>query len=186
MRMSYIAPALFAAFATAGIAADLPRCPPPLEFTDRKAELHQAIRSARNESAGRLLSRELNALRSVAPDRRAQDMFDGGRAAIEAGDLALAKRRLDALAAYCPDFAEGWHARAHLDLRLGEAEMALANLDRVLDLAPYHGIARGERAALLWHLGRFDEAQRALEAALAINPWLPQRALRAVIPGPGV
>lgn len=159
------------------------RCPPPLEFAERKAELQDAIRSARNASAGRLLNRELAALRRVAPDRRAQALLDETLAAIDAGRLQAAEDAVSGLLRYCPDYAAAWHARAHLNLRRGDGAAALADLERVLALAPDHAVAMGERAVLLWYFGRYGEAGATLATALGLNPWLPQRELAKRMPG---
>ncbi len=184
MKLSCLA--LVLAAASPAAAADLPQCPAPLAYADERAELQEAIRTARNESAGRLLSRELDALRRIAPDRRAQRLLDSGLGALAIGDLDAARGSLDALVAYCPDYATGWHARAALRIRERALDDALADLDRAIDIAPDLGPAFAARAVVLWRLGRYDAAQAALTRALAINPWLPERRLAAILPGAAV
>lgn len=182
MKLSLLAAAL-TIIATASIAGDRTHCPGALEYADRKAELRTAILGARNASAGRLLSRELADLRSIAPDRRSQALLDEGRAALGTGALDTASARLEALVLYCPDFAEGFRARGHLHVLQGRVAAALADIDRALALAPDHAPAMAERAALLMRQGRFLEAQEALSSALALNPWLPQQSLAHTLPG---
>lgn len=50
-------------------------------------------------------------------------------------------------------------------------EAALAAFDRVLALSPDFAEAHNKRATVLYLLGRHEQAVRACEACLAINPW---------------
>lgn len=170
---------LFLAFclAAGGARAGDTPCPPALDFADRKAALVSALKSARTANAGRFLTRRLEAVRQVAPNRHAQALLDEGRALVRDGRIDAARERFDRLAAYCPDYAEAYRARAATHLAGGDLPAALADLDRATAVDPHHAGAHADRAVTLMRLGRVPQAVKALESALAINPWRPERRL---------
>jgi len=61
-------------------------------------------------------------------------------------------------------------AAASAENDLGRADLALPRAERALRLDPGDVGAAWERALALWELGRFDEAERALGAVLALAP----------------
>ena len=82
---------------------------------------------------------------------------------------------LDALIAYCPDYAEGWNQRAFTYYLGANFAEALSDLDRALTLSPRHVPAMSGKALTLIGLGDGMEAQKVLREALDLNPWLPER-----------
>ncbi|WP_367834162.1 tetratricopeptide repeat protein [Wenxinia marina] len=84
---------------------------------------------------------------------------------------------------YCPDYAEGYNQRAFAAFLVQDYEAALDDLDTALALNPDHVAALSGRALTLMGLGRMDEGQAALRAALALNPWLGERAMLIELPG---
>ena len=84
---------------------------------------------------------------------------------------------LDRLVAYCPDYAEGWNQRAFVHFLRQDFEAALTDLDAAIALNPRHVGALSGKALTLIGLGRKAEAELALRAALALNPWLSERHL---------
>ena len=123
------------------------------------------------------MSRALWEIWADAPDERAQALLDRGRAMIARGDPDRATEALDALIAYCPDYAEGWNQRGFASFLRRDFASALADLDRAMALSPEHlGVLSG-RALTLLGLGREEEGQAQLRAALRLNPWLAEAAL---------
>ncbi|MCY4180919.1 MAG: tetratricopeptide repeat protein, partial [Litoreibacter sp.] len=90
-------------------------------------------------------------------------------------DYLGALTQFDALVAYCPDYAEGYNQRAFVHFLSGSYDKALQDLDRTLEITPDHIGALSGRALTLFELGREEQGQLALRAALAFNPWLPER-----------
>lgn len=171
-------PVLLVAVLIAGTAAPaLAACPPPMQFAERKAELMEAVRAARDPNAGGFLSRQLLRIWAVAPDRQAQTLLDLGMARRGRGDLAGALVAFEALIDYCPAYAEGYAQRGFLRLEQGREAPALGDFDAALMRAPDHVGAMAGRATALMSLGRVDDGRAALEAALRLNPWLPARGL---------
>ena len=112
-----------------------------------------------------------------APDELAQAMLDAGMASIQMGDRMVATSHLEELVAYCPDYAEGYNQRAFASFLQGKYDDALVDLDAAIALQPVHLGALTGKALTLIELGRAEDAQDVLHTALAINPWLAERAL---------
>ncbi len=59
----------------------------------------------------------------------------------------------------------------------------MADLDRTLELEPRHFGALAGKALTLLRQGRAVLGQKALREAVAVNPWITERALLATPPG---
>jgi len=92
-------------------------------------------------------------------------------------DLLGARDTLDQLVAYCPEYAEGYNQRAFARFLRADYQLALDDLDIALGLSPRHTGALTGKALTLIRLGRDPEAQAILREAVALNPWLNERAL---------
>lgn len=112
-----------------------------------------------------------------APDEIAQAMLDEGIALLRVGDYLTSRATLARLIEYCPNYPEGYNQRAFAAFLSGDYEEALIDLDRAIDLQPVHLGALTGKVLTLIRMGRDDEAQVILRAALEINPWLSERAL---------
>ncbi|TNF58276.1 MAG: hypothetical protein EP307_12415 [Rhodobacteraceae bacterium] len=141
--------------------------------------LVSALQSAQGEAEAREISARMWEIWTDAPDELAQSMLDRGMGLRAAGDLKGSVAVLDDLVAYCPDYAEGWNQRAFARFLARDFEAALGDLDAALRLSPRHVGALSGKALTLVGLGRREAARDALDAALAINPWLAERALIA-------
>ena len=156
-------------------------CPPA---PDRAAEfdaLVTRLQAATGEAQAREISGRMWEIWTDAPDSLAQSLLDRGMGLRAAGDLQGSVSVLGELVDYCPDYAEGWNQRAFAHFLARDFAAALADLDTTLVLSPRHVGALSGKALTLLGLGRADEARAALQAALAINPWLTERHLA----GPG-
>ncbi|MGR3630872.1 MAG: tetratricopeptide repeat protein [Limimaricola soesokkakensis] len=152
-------------------------CPLPPDHTSVMAGLLDQLARAPDPLTAQRLMDRLWTLWLIAPDAEAQLLLDRAMALREAGQGEGAMEALDQLVAECPDYAEGWNQRAYLHFLQGNHMTALADLDVALRLLPDHVGALSGRALALFHLGREAEARRALDDALARNPWLPERGL---------
>lgn len=172
-------------FAQGAIAAPppTPSCPAPLEFAERREQLLSELQETKNSATGLFLTRHLVAIYTTAPNRRAQDMLNAGIDMRRLADLDGATAALDALIAYCPGFAEGYHQRAMVRRDFGDLTGALDDLNAALDLAPDHLGAMARKAQVLSALGQYREAETMRAAVLTLNPWMPDRFLTLDIPG---
>ncbi|MBM9595392.1 tetratricopeptide repeat protein [Roseitranquillus sediminis] len=147
------------------------------DFGTRQTALLTEARSAPDAEAGRAVNERLRHLRLSAPDARAQELLDQGIERREVFDLHGARASFDALVDYCSDYGEGFHQRAQVFMLLRDPAAALADFERALEVERLHAAARAGRALALMDLGRMRDAQAELRAALALNPWLPERSL---------
>ena len=169
---------LLAGFSPAAVAQDAQGdCPPPPDHGAALQALLEKVRAAPDEATARRLSNRMWELWADAPDAAAQEILDKGMRKRAAYDFLGAIAAFDRLVAYCPDYAEGYNQRAFVHFIRQDYAAALKDLDRALTLAPDHVAARAGRALTLLGLGREAEARDELEAALDLNPWLPERHL---------
>ena len=158
-------------------------CPAAPDHSDRIDAIIAELGMAPTELDARVLSDEVWTLWTDAPDDRAQEMLDEGMRKREGYDFLGARDTLDGLVEYCPDYAEGYNQRAFASFLRQDYAAALYDLDRALELNPHHFAALSGRALTLMGLGRMEEAQASLRAAVALNPWLRERSLLTPEPG---
>jgi tetratricopeptide (TPR) repeat protein len=158
-------------------------CP---EAPDHGAALDRLVaqlQEAPDYTAARSLNAQMWQLWLDAPDEPSQAMLDQGMRARSSYDFEGAFERFDALVGYCPFYAEGYNQRAFVHFLREDYVAALPDLDRALELNPQHVGALSGKALTLIALGRDDEGQAVLRDAVALNPWLNERALLRPEPG---
>ena len=158
-------------------------CPPAPDHARESARILSDLQSAPDEMTARGLSQDLWRIWTDAPDDRAQELLDRGMAQRESYDYLGARGTFDLLVDYCPYYAEGYNQRAFASFLRQDYAAALIDLDRALALNPRHVAALSGKALTLLALGRSEDGQAALRAALALNPWLSERALLEVPAG---
>lgn len=94
--------------------------------------------------------------------------------AIEAKEYGPALDVLDAIVRLEPDFAEGWNRRATVHFMREDFGRSLADIERVLELEPRHWGALSGLAIILVQLEQHEEALAAIDAALAVHPFLEE------------
>lgn len=147
----------------------------------KRAEVLQSVREAETEQEARARTNAMWEIWATAPDARAQELLDEGLDRREAYDFDGAIKAFDALVDYCPDYAEGYNQRAFIRFMQQDYAPALVDLDAAIDRAPDHFAAIAGKALTLMGLGRNGEAKTALEEALGLNPWLPERGLMPML-----
>jgi thioredoxin-like negative regulator of GroEL len=109
---------------------------------------------------------------SVSPTRDC-DQLEAGHAAWYAGDEVMAVRHFTEVLAHDPQSPSALNARGQVLTDAGAAEAGLADLDRFLDAGPSpvaEAYARSARAFALAQVGRHDEADQEMAAALTATP----------------
>jgi tetratricopeptide (TPR) repeat protein len=152
-------------------------CPTAPDHSAELDPLYQALKAAPDEMTARAISNQMWGYWDNAPDEPSQSMLDEAMRARASYDFLRALDRLNALVGYCPFYAEGYNQRAFVNFLREDFDTALPDLERALELNPRHVGALSGKAVTLFALGRDDEAQIALRAALAVHPWLSERAL---------
>lgn len=158
-------------------------CPVAPDHAAAQARIISELGAARTSREAAVLTQGLWRFWTDAPDATAKAMLDEGMALLQGGRPAIAAERFDALVDYCPDYAEGYNQRAFAAYLQQDFAAALADLDAALAINPQHVAALSGKALTLMGLGRDAEAQEVLRAAVALNPWLEERALLVTPPG---
>lgn len=158
-------------------------CPAAIDYSAEIQTITDQMKVAPDEAAARVLTAQMWEIWLDAPDDLAQSMLDDGLDLIKVSEFTSSIARLSTLIEYCPDYAEGYNQRALAAFLSGNFDAALSDLDATLALQPEHLGARTGKAMTLIRLGRDDEAQTVLRDALAINPWLSERAFLVTPPG---
>lgn len=152
-------------------------CPANPDHTQVERNLLRTLATAPDPLLAQSLNAKLWEIWLEAPDDAAQAMLDDGMKRRAEFDLLGARDVLGRLIAYCPGYAEGYNQRAFASFLAEDYEAALADLDRSLQITPHHIGALSGKALTLIRMGRQYEAQAVLRAAVALNPWLSERAL---------
>lgn len=170
--MKWIAP-----FVLCAAPAFAEQCPVVTDHSTRLDQIYTALNAPDGQAAQPSLSQELWEIWTDAPDSKAQELLEDGMRKTAANDYLGARDVLDQLIAYCPDYAEGYNQRAFANFLRRDFEAALDDLNKAIEIMPNHVAALSGKGLTLIGLGRDDEAQQALRAAVALNPWLSERSL---------
>ena len=152
-------------------------CPKGVDQSQVEDGLLSLLKRSPSESAARDLTGKLWDVWLTAPDAKSQKMLDVGLAFHAQGQFDAALGAYNDLVEYCPDYAEGYNQRAFVYYLTGRWALALADLERAIELSPRHLGALSGRGLTLMQLDRQDEAQKAFRKSLELNPWMPERAL---------
>lgn len=158
-------------------------CPPVPDNTVERTQIMTVLATARDVTEAQFMTNQLWQIWTDAPDAKAQSLLDEGMQRRLEADYAGSRAVLDELVTYCPDYAEGFNQRAFAAFLAQDYAAALTDLDVALGLLPDHVAALSGKALTLMGLGRNEEAQEVLRAAVKLNPWLGERALLEEPPG---
>jgi len=145
---------------------ELPPAPPTAE------ELLADLAITENEEDAEDLERRLQTLWSRSGSATADLLFSRSDEALEADDYETAEQLLAELTDLAPNFAEGWHRHAIIELRQENFEEAMTSLRHTLSLQPKHFFAMAELGSILEEFGDTESALAAYREALALNPFI--------------
>jgi len=94
------------------------------------------------------------------------------------GDSGTAKKLFDSVTDLAPNFAEGWHEKAQLQVDAGDDEGAMISLQKTVTLNPCQFAAMSELGDMLEDYGNKDGALKMYKRALALDPQLEGAAKR--------
>jgi Tfp pilus assembly protein PilF len=89
-----------------------------------------------------------------------------------AGDNKTARQLVEAVTKIAPNYAEGWHVRASMELGAGDDTAALVSLQKTVLLNPRNFTALGELADMLQDYGDKAGALKLYRRALDLDPQL--------------
>jgi len=145
---------------------EVPPAPPTAE------ELLAELALTENEEDAEDIERRLRTLWSRSGSATADLLFARSDEAMEADEFEIAEQLLAELTDLAPNFAEGWHRHAIIELRQEHFEEAMASLRHTLSLEPKHFLAMAELGSILEEFGDTTRALAAYREALAINPFI--------------
>ena len=93
------------------------------------------------------------------------------------GHPGAAIEALQAVVKDYPRYAEGWNQLATLHFLMGDYDASLAEIEKVLEFEPRHFGALAGRALIYRSQGKQALAVKDMAAALAIHPFLAEKAL---------
>lgn len=166
-----------AGLATLALATALPS----LSLADSMSErerLFAALKSARTEAEGREAENAIwHFWLDQAPTARIREAIDRGMERRESYDFEAAEAALDIAVRDAPDYAEGWNQRAFVRFLRDNADGALADLEKAVELDPEHFAAWSGMFHVLMRMGRTEVAFASLARAVTIHPWLKERGM---------
>lgn len=139
----------------------------------RLPALFKELKATEDEAEGSRIGRQIEAIWQVSGKDGVDQMMIQGKRLMDQGDLHLALGNFTAVTKLAPEFAEGWNKRASVLYRMGKFDAAERNVRRALALEPRHFLALSGLGVIHLRLGNINEALRAFEVALQINPHLP-------------
>lgn len=148
--------------------------------TEQLAErwgLFDALARSTSAEEARAVSNRIWSFWLRGPTPEATRRLALGIRAMRHGDFDAAETIFSDIVAETPEFSEAWNQRATLRFLRRDLEGSLADIEEVLAREPLHFGALSGKARILYGLGRTDEAEATLRAALEIHPWLVERQL---------
>ncbi len=113
-----------------------------------------------------LLQTQASRAAKLAPDSIEAALLMGQAQSRAGEDPQTVLQRMQALAEKHPDDWRVWRALGRAALTASETDTGLAAIDRALELLPDDPRLKSDRVTLLQRVGRFAEAERAVEQAL--------------------
>ena len=103
-------------------------------------------------------------------------LMEEGIGYLSVRQLGAAHDRFSEAIEAAPGFAEAWNKRATVLFLMSEHEQSLSDIEKVLAIEPRHFGALAGRGMIHAQAGRWKEALDAYYQALAVNPFLKERA----------
>jgi tetratricopeptide (TPR) repeat protein len=134
--------------------------------------LFEALKVAPDEASSKAIEERIWALWVASGSDTANLLMTRVKTAIDAEDLDLAIKLLDAIVEIKPDYIEGWNRRATVYYLKKDYGRSLSDISRTLALEPRHFAAFAGLGMIMQDIGDDKRALDAFRRALAINPRL--------------
>jgi tetratricopeptide (TPR) repeat protein len=134
--------------------------------------LFGALKAAPDEASAKHVESRIWALWLQTPSDTAALLMTRAKVAMEAQQIDLAIKLLDAVVKLRPDYIEGWNRRATLHYLKNDYAHSLEDIRQVLIREPRHFGALAGLGMIMQDLGDDRRALDAFRKALAINPYL--------------
>jgi tetratricopeptide (TPR) repeat protein len=134
--------------------------------------LFGALKAAPDEASAKHVEARIWALWMQTPSDTAALLMMRARAAMDAQQMDVALKLLDAVVKLRPDYVEGWNRRATLYYLQNDYAHSLQDIEQVLVREPRHFGALAGLGMIMQDLGDEKRALDAFRKALAVNPHL--------------
>jgi tetratricopeptide (TPR) repeat protein len=184
-RLAILLAAVIAAAPMAALAQDkappqksqkkLPEAPGKLPKPDRTRGLDflfGALKVAPDEASAKHVEARIWALWMQTPSDTAALLMMRAKAAMDAQQMDVALKLLDAVVKLRPDYVEGWNRRATLYYLQNDYAHSLEDIAQVLVREPRHFGALAGLGMIMQDMGDDKRALAAFRKALAVNPYL--------------
>ena len=134
--------------------------------------LFGALKAAPDEASARHVEARIWALWLQTPSDTAALLMMRAKAAMDAQQMDVALKLLDAVVKLRPDYVEGWNRRATLYYLQNDYAHSIEDIQQVLAREPRHFGALTGLGMIMQDLGDDKRALDAFRKALAIDPYL--------------
>jgi tetratricopeptide (TPR) repeat protein len=134
--------------------------------------LFGALKAAPDEASAKHVEARIWAIWMQTPSDTAAVLMVRAKAAMDAQQMDVALKLLDAIVKLRPDWTEAWNRRATLYYLQNDYARSLSDIQQVLAREPRHFGALAGLGMIMQDLGDDKHALEAFRKALAINPHL--------------
>ena len=134
--------------------------------------LFGALKAAPDEASAKHVEARIWAIWLHTPSDTAALLMLRAKAAMDAQQMEVALKLLDAVVKLRPDYVEAWNRRATLYYLQNDYARSLADIEQVLVREPRHFGALAGLGMIMQDIGDEKRALDAFRKALAINPHL--------------
>lgn len=147
---------------------------PPKPRVERRSLdfLFGALKAAPDEASAKHVEGQIWALWTQTRSDTAALLMLRAKAAMDAKNMDVALKLLDAVVKLKPDYVEGWNRRATLYYLTNDYTRSMADIEQVLTREPRHFGALAGLGMIMQEIGDDRRALDAFRKALAINPYL--------------
>src|SRR3954467_14865539 len=134
--------------------------------------LFGALKAAPDEASAKHVEARIWALWMQTPSDTAALLMTRAKAAMDAKQMDIALKLLDAVVKLRPEYVEAWNRRATLYYLQNDYSHSLEDIEQVLSREPRHFGALAGLGMIMQDLGDDKRALDAFRKALAVNPHL--------------
>jgi tetratricopeptide (TPR) repeat protein len=134
--------------------------------------LFGALKAAPDDASAKHVEARIWALWLQTPSDTAALLMTRAKAAMDAQQVDVALKLLDAIVKLRPDYVEAWNRRATLYYLRNDYARSIADIEQVLVREPRHFGALAGLGMIMQDIGDDKRALDAFRKALAINPHL--------------
>ncbi len=142
------------------------------QYDPRLPELFQALKTTSDAEEGERIGRRIAQIWDEHDNEGVHEIMQQGQGFAARGQLGLALGNFTTVTRMEPGFAEAWNKRASVLYSLGRLDDAASSIAETLAREPRHFLAIAGLGLIHLQTGNFEEALRAFDYALRINPHL--------------